>query len=260
LKSFFLTGINTELLALKISIMRKICYIAVIVCLGVSSCRFLGKRIHGNGVIKTEEKPVAAFKEVEASGDIKLIVSQGDLKPVKLEGDENILTYIEVIQEGEKIIIKTKDDVNLIPSGDLSVYVSSPNYRSIEVSGSSDIIGQNKITSNDELELQASGAGDIKMELDAPKVTAGISGSGSINLKGQARDLSIDLSGAGHAYCYELLTENTTVTISGAGSAQVYASVKLNAEVSGAGNINYKGNASVSQQISGAGSVNKAGN
>ncbi|MEJ0081399.1 MAG: DUF2807 domain-containing protein [Puia sp.] len=54
---------------------------------------------------------------------------QGDLKPVKLEGDENILTYIEVIQEGERITIKTKEGINLVPSGDLKVYVTSPTYK-----------------------------------------------------------------------------------------------------------------------------------
>jgi hypothetical protein len=237
--------------------MRKFYCLSCMVLIALTSCRFLGKRIHGNGVITTIEKPVSPFKEVEARGDIKLIVTQGDLKPVKLEGDENILSYIEVSQEGERIIIQTKPGVNLIPSGDLNIYVTSPAYKSIDVSGSSDIIGQNKITSDEELSLQASGAGDIKMEVDAPKITTGISGSGTISLKGQARDLNIDLSGAGHAYCYDLLTETTTVEISGAGSAQVYASVKLNAHVSGAGNISYKGNASVSQEISGAGSVNK---
>jgi hypothetical protein len=237
--------------------MRKLYFLLFITFLALASCRFLGKRIHGNGVITSVEKTVSPFKQVDANGDIKLIVTQGDLKPVKIEGDENILSYIEVIQEGDRITIQTKPGINLIPSGDLNVYVTSPTYKSIEVSGSSDIIGQNKITSTDELSLQASGAGDIKMEVDAPKISAGISGSGSVNLKGQAKDFNVDLTGAGHAYCYDLLTENTTVQISGAGSAQVYASVKLKADVSGAGNINYKGNASVSQQISGAGSVNK---
>ena len=222
-------------------------------------CRFMGKRIHGNGVIKTEERTVSPFKEVEASGDIKLMVSQGDLKPVKLEGDENILPYIEVDQEGDRIKIKTKQGYNLSPSSDLNVYVTSPVYSSIEVSGSSDIMGQNKITNPENLALEASGAGDIEMEVDAPEITASISGSGSISLKGQTKDLDINFSGAGHAYCYDLLTENTKVDISGAGSAEVYASVKLEADVSGAGNITYKGNASnVTQQISGAGSVNKA--
>jgi hypothetical protein len=238
--------------------MRKYYFLALIALLGLASCRFLGKRVHGNGVIKTEERAVSAFSEVEASGNIQLIVLQGDLKPVKLEGDENILSFIEVNQEGDRIIIKTKESVNLIPSGDLKVYVTSPTYKSIEVSGSSDIIGGSKITSNDELSLEASGAGDIKLEVDAPKIVSGISGSGSINLKGQARDLEINLSGAGHAYCYDLMTENTSVDISGAGSAQIYASVKLTADISGAGNISYKGNAAVSQQISGLGSINKA--
>jgi hypothetical protein len=237
--------------------MRKPYFLLFIAVLAFSSCRFWGKRIHGNGVIKSVEKPVNAFKDVEADGDIKLIVIQGELQPVKLEGDENILSYIEVIQNGDKITIQTKPGVNLSPSVDLNVYVTSPNYRNIEVSGASDIVGQNKLTSTDELTLKASGAGDIKMEVDAPKITAGISGSGSIDLKGQTKDLSIDLTGAGHAHCFDLLTENTTVSISGAGSAQVYASVKLNADVSGAGSIDYKGNASVSQEISGAGSVNK---
>jgi Putative auto-transporter adhesin, head GIN domain len=52
--------------------------------------------------------------------------------------------------------------------------------------------------------------------------------------------------------------ENTKVDISGAGSAQVFASVKLDAEVSGAGSVTYKGNAvNVSQHVSGVGSVNK---
>jgi hypothetical protein len=238
--------------------MRKYFLLTLIAFLGLVSCRFLGKRIHGNGVIKTEERAVSSFKNVEAAGNIQLLVIQGDLKPVRLEGDENILTYIEVIQEGDRITIKTKEGVNLVPSGDLKVYVTSPTYKSIEVSGSSDIIGQTKITSPDDLSLEASGAGDIKMEVDAPKITAGISGSGSVNLKGQAKDFDVNLTGAGHAYCYDLMTENTKVDISGAGSAQIYASVKLTADISGAGNISYKGNASVSQQISGAGSVNKA--
>jgi Putative auto-transporter adhesin, head GIN domain len=238
--------------------MKKLFLFSLIAFVGLTSCRFMGKRIHGNGNIKTVEKPVSSFTEVEADGDIKLIVIQGDTRPVKIEGDENLLSYIEVSQDGDRVRIQTKEGVNLIPTGNLNVYVSSPVYKSIEVSGSSDIIGQNKITSSEELNLQASGAGDIQMDVDAPKITSGISGSGSIKLRGQTKDLDIDLSGAGHAYCYDLLTENTTVQISGAGSAQVYASVKLKADVSGAGNISYKGNASVSQDISGAGSVNKA--
>ncbi len=238
--------------------MKKILLLTTAIFTLISCGRFMGKRIRGNGVIKTEERTVSPFKNVEASGAIKLVVSQGELKPVRLEGDENILPYIEVKQEGDRIEIRTKPGYNINPSGDLIVYITAPVYSSIEVSGASDIRGQNKISNPENLQLEASGAGDIEMDVDAPEITAKISGSGSVKLKGQTRDLDIELSGAGHAYCYDLLSENTKVDISGAGSAEVYSSVKLEAEVSGVGNVRYKGNASnVNQHVSGAGSVSK---
>lgn len=225
--------------------------------LGLGSCRhFFGKRVHGNGNIKTEEKTVGSFKQVEVSGAAKVLVTQGDKSSVRIECDENLLPYIEVFQEGDKVYVKDKPGFNIDPSGDLLVYVTSPTFSYISASGACDILGQNKITSED-LSLHVSGAGDIKMEVDAPKLAAEVSGSGSINLKGQTKDVELELTGAGHAHCYDLLAENTKVDITGAGSAEVYASVKLKADVSGAGSVNYKGNAQVSQSVSGAGSVNK---
>jgi len=53
------------------------------------------------------------------------------------------------------------------------------------------------------------------------------------------------------------MAENTQVELSGAGDAQVFASVKLDVRVSGAADVKYKGNATVSQSVRGAGSVKK---
>jgi hypothetical protein len=239
--------------------MRKYIWLLIALPLVMGSCReIFGKRIRGNGIIKTEERGVSSFKNVEVSGAINVYVSQGETKSVKIEGDENLLKYIEVLQDGDKIMVRQKHGYNLSPTGDLRVYVTAPVYNDIDVSGACDIIGQMKIVNSENLALHVSGAGDIKMEVDAPQLKAEVSGSGSINLKGQTKDVDLELTGAGHAHCYELLSENTKVDISGAGDAEVYASVKLDAEVSGAGSVSYKGNASnVNQHVSGAGSVKK---
>jgi hypothetical protein len=241
--------------------MRKYLFIALGLTLILGSCRhFWGKRVRGNGNIKTEDRSVGNFKNVDVSGATNVYVSQGQegQHTVKIEGDENLLPYIEVIQEGDKIIVRTRQGFNLEPTGDMKVYVSAPIYNNIDVSGACDIIGQSKITNPEDLSMHVSGAGDIKMEVDAPRLKAEVSGSGSINLKGQTKEVELELTGAGHAHCYDLLSENTSVNISGAGSAEVFASVKLDATVSGAGDVSYKGNASnVSQHVSGAGSVNK---
>lgn len=241
---------------------KRLIFLALPLLIVLGSCRnFMGKRIRGNGNIRTEERPVQNFKEVEVGGAAKVMVSQGDKPAVKVETDDNLLQYIEVFQEGDKVYIKEKSGYNLRPSGDINVYVTSPVYSRISASGACDIIGQNKISNPEDLRLHVSGAGDIKMEVDAPTLGAEVSGSGNINLKGQTKNVDLELTGAGHAHCYELLAENTKVEISGAGSAEVYASVKLDATVSGAGNVNYKGNASeVNQHVSGAGSVKKVSN
>jgi hypothetical protein len=225
----------------------------------LSSCRFgSGKRVEGNGHIKSVERSVGSFSEVEVHGAIDVHVSQGDEKPVRIEGDENLLEYIEIKQNGNKIEVRTRRGYNLRPSSDLKIYVTSPRFSKIDVSGACDIIGDTKISNNDKLNLQVSGAGDIRMEVDVPVLSADISGSGSVNLKGRTRDFSCDLSGAGHARCFDLLSENTTIDISGAGDAEVYASMKVDAEVSGAGSVKYKGDAAtVNQKVSGAGSVRK---
>lgn len=226
---------------------------------GLGSCRnFMGKRVRGSGNIHKEERPVNNFKEVEVGGAAKVMVSQGDKSAVQVEADDNLLQYIEVFQEGDKVYVREKKGFHLLPSGDINIYVTSPVYSRISASGACDIIGQNKISNPEDLHLEVTGAGDIKMEVDAPKLSAEVSGSGSIKLKGQTKDVDLELTGAGHAYCYDLLAENTKVDISGAGSAEVYASVKLDAQVSGAGNVSYKGNATdVNQHVSGAGSVKK---
>ena len=178
--------------------MRKYLLLLAALPIVLGSCRhFWGRRIHGNGNVKTEEHTVSPFSELHVSSTINVYVSQGELKPIKIVGDENLLSYIEIEQDGDELIIKNKNGVNLESDGDLKLYVTAPQFRKITVSGAGDIEGENKITSTDDMELGLSGAGSIRMEVDAPKVSSDISGVGSIYLKGQTKDADLTISGAG---------------------------------------------------------------
>ena len=226
----------------------------------LGACQGLGgKRVHGDGNIQTDEHAISSFKTLDLSVPADIYLSTGDHAAVKIEGDNNLLKFVEVEQTGDVVTIRSHEGFNLIPSGNLKVYVTTPTYDKIDASCACNIESQNKLTSPDGLEMHMSGAGNIKLEVDAPRVDARLSGAGNIYLKGQTKDVRLSLSGAGNAHCYDLLAENTEVNISGFGSAEVYASVKLSASVSGAGNVDYKGNATdVEQHVSGAGGVHKA--
>ena len=83
----------------------------------LASCQgIFGKRVHGDGNIKTEDRPVSDFKNVDVSGAAKVLVSQGDHPSVKIEGDENLLPYMEVNQIGNKIEVREKPGFNLAPT------------------------------------------------------------------------------------------------------------------------------------------------
>jgi hypothetical protein len=235
---------------------KKILLPVVIILMVAGSCHFGRDNEEGNGNIIREDRTVSNFRELEVHGAFDVYLSQGDLQPVRIETDENLIPYVETIQEGDKLVIRNKDGYSLDPSKKLIVHVMAPVYESIEVSGASNVLGQNKINNDEDLDLDISGAGDIKLEVDAPNIDIKISGSGKAILEGETRKLDLKLSGAGSARCFKLLSEITKVDISGAGNAEVFASDQLEANVSGAGSVKYKGGAKkVKQDVSGAGTV-----
>lgn len=238
--------------------MKRTFILAVFSVLFFSSCReVFGKRIRGNGTIKTENRSAGQFDGVHVSGSIDVYVRQDSAASIRVEADENLQEYVIVENDGGMLEIHPKNGTNLKPSRPIKVFVSSPVFSHFKASGACDIFGENKITSTEEISIDLTGASDIKMDLKAPKIDANVSGAGTISLRGETKDFVADGSGSTDIKCFDLLAENVDVEISGAGDAEVFASVKLDVQVTGAADVKYKGNATVNQKVSGAGSVKK---
>lgn len=238
--------------------MKKIFIGAIIILITASGCHdVFGKRIRGNGHIQSESRPAASFHSIDVSGAIDVYLRQDSIPSIRVETDDNLLSYVDVINERGTLYIREADRVNLKPTRGIKVYLSSPSYRRLEASGACHLFSENKIFGSDVIDIDLSGASDVNLEVKAPAVHADLSGAGTISLKGETRDFSVDGSGSTEVKCFDLLAENVKVKISGAGDADVFASVNLEVHVSGAGSVRYKGNPSVNQKISGAGSVKK---
>jgi hypothetical protein len=120
------------------------------------------------------------------------------------------------------------------------VYVTIKEVNSIKTTSAGDVFGESPINS-DRLELSASSAGDIKIEVNSKNLDVDISSSGDINLTGETDMLRADLSSAGDLKAYELKTREADISVSSAGDADVNVSERLTARASSAGDINYKG-------------------
>ncbi|QEC40366.1 head GIN domain-containing protein [Pseudobacter ginsenosidimutans] len=222
-----------------------------------SSCSFVGgKKVRGKGEVRTESRSVTQFSGVSTSGSFDIYVSSGP-QEVKIEAEDNLLEYIETYINDGVLRIRTKDGFSLRPTKNVKVFVTNPTFNKIHSSGSGNIIGQNKIISNDKLDLSVSGSADINLEVDAPEVESEISGSGNTDLKGATKKFETKISGSGNVRALDLMSEETEVKITGSGDVSVFASVKLTVRVTGSGDVRYKGNATVDSKITGGGGVTK---
>lgn len=216
------------------------------------------KGINGSGNIVTQSRTTEKFNSIDVSGAIDVYVKQDSAQQtIKVETDDNLQEYIDIHEDNGVLYISQRDNYSLDPSKKIKVYVSALYYRRLNISGASNIYSENKLVSSETLDIDMSGASEVKIEVKAPRINADISGASSVKISGETKDFNVEGSGASDIKSFDLMTENTTLDISGACSAEVFASVKLDVEASGASGIKYKGNAAVNQDVSGASSVKK---
>jgi len=238
--------------------MKRSLFIAFSSLVIFSSCHgIFNDHIHGDGNVVSENRPVPSFKGVDVSGGLKIYVKQDSIASLMVEVDKNLQEYIITEVRDGILEIYQENNTSLESTKGIKIYVSNPSFNSFEASGATEIHGQNKIQQTGEIHFNVSGASRVDLDLNAPKISGELSGASSAKLSGETKDFIIDASGASHAKCTDLMTENTDVDLSGASSANIFASVKITGEASGASHLSYKGNASANVNTSGAGSVNK---
>src|SRR5579872_4493844 len=144
--------------------LRTCCILLALPFLLASCDDFAGKRVHGDGNIKSDDRSVSDFKRLDlrVAGDVYL--TQGDHPAVKIETDNNLLQYIDVQQDGYKVTIRERPGFHLVSSTDLKIYVTAPTYNTVNISGACNLETQNKISNSEGFELHMSGAGNIHVE------------------------------------------------------------------------------------------------
>ena len=103
------------------------------------------------------------------------------------------------------------------------------------------------------VKIKSSGISDIVSDgnLNLAQLTLDVSGTANIELSGQVADQTIKVSGVLDAKNFELLTNNTTIDVSGSSDIEIACAGDLDIDVSGIATVSYKGIPSISQNTSG---------
>lgn len=235
--------------------LRLLTFSIAILCISACTHAQFRTSVTGNGNVITRERKADNFTGIKVSSGIDVYLKQGNEMSITVEADENLHEYI--ITEVRNGILNVYTDANIREADRKRVYVAMKEINSVSTTSAGDVIGETPVRS-DRLELSASSAGDIKLEVTSKELKINISSSGDMTLTGEADILEADLSSAGDLNAYDLKAREADISVSSAGDADINVTEKLTARSSSAGDINYMGNPKyIDSHSSSAGGVHK---
>jgi Putative auto-transporter adhesin, head GIN domain len=189
--------------------------------------------IRGNGHIKTEDRPISAFTEIDAGGAFEIEWQSGS-PALRLTTDENLLSYVESDVSGDTLRLRTHDQI--WPTHGIKVVISSPTRAAARIRGA--------------VKLTAKQLTGSKFALEA-------SGASRVSFDGNIDELLADMTGASELDASGLQTKIAEISTTGAGDAEVAVAETLKVSITGAGKVSYSGNPTIEKHITGAGSVRR---
>ena len=210
--------------------MKKITIVCLTVCIALAAgCRWVGVR--GNGRIKTDDRTISAFTEIDAGGAFEIEWQSGP-PALQITTDENLLSYVESDVSGDTLQLRTHEQI--WPTHGIKVIISSPTRSAARIRGAV------KLTAK---------------QLTGPKFALEASGASRVSLDGNVDELLADMTGASELEASGLQTKTAEISTTGAGDAEIAVAETLKVAITGAGKVRYSGNPTVEKHITGAGSV-----
>jgi Putative auto-transporter adhesin, head GIN domain len=212
--------------------MKKIIFVFLAACVVLAvGCRWVG--IRGNGHLKTEDRPISAFTEIDAGGAFEIEWQSGS-PALRITTDENLLSYVESDVSGDTLRLRTHDQI--WPTHGIKVVISSPTRAAARIRGA--------------VKLTAKQLTGSKFALEA-------SGASRVSFDGNIDELLADMTGASELDASGLQTKIAEISTTGAGDAEVAVAETLKVSITGAGKVSYSGNPTIEKHITGAGSVRR---
>lgn len=226
---------------INIHMKRQVFYISafILAILILSSCIFdFTDSVTGNGNLTTENRDIADFSSIRASGGLKVKINIGKEYSVSVEADENLQEYILTEVHSGELNIATERNIRHAKAR--NVIVTLPELNEISVSGAADVSCET-LLKTDKFDADVSSAGKLEMEIKAKEIILEASSSGKIKIFGESDQLRLNVSSAGSIDADKLMVKYCKASASSAGSASLWVTDEIEADASSAGSLVYKG-------------------
>lgn len=224
--------------------MKKVVLLLATILLSITSVHaqwWGSEKVKGNGEMITKKRSVGSYDEVKLVGSMNVILVSGKEGNLIVEAESNLQEYIETEVSGSSLKITSKKGYDLRPTEEIRITVPVESISEISLTGSGDIWTKELIKAS-KMDINLTGSGDMKLELDVQHLDGSLTGSGDIKLRGKAEVFECNVIGSGDFEAYELVAQNVEAKVMGSGDIMVAPKKSLEARVSGSGDIKYRGN------------------
>jgi len=204
-------------------------------------------RIEGSGNLITKEFPVKSFDELSASGVFELKLSQGDKEQVKIEAEDNLMELFTVENNGSKLDIHMKKDVDLNTKKKMTVYITFKNLKSMDLQMVGGTSSEEQLKFSD-LKLKNQSVGSVNLDMTLQTLNLENESVGSLRLKGTADNAVIKSNSVGGFNAADFVVQKMEIENNGVGGATVNAEKELKISDSFLGKVNNKGNATAKRK------------
>lgn len=226
--------------------------------------------IVGNQVVATETRQQVLFDELINEGNFNVYFEYDTVSEITIEAESNLIEHIRTIVNGRTLEIDSRE--SLRTHYPINIYVKSPGLNTLRLSGSGSITADS-LAANDlnvvlsgsgnisgafwarQMGIGISGSGIVHAAVYADNLTSHLSGSGDMNLNGTATNGNLKVSGSGNVNAYDLIQNESAVTISGSGNMYLFVLDYLNVTITGSGSVFYRGNPDIDTHITGSGTI-----
>ncbi len=201
-------------------------------------------KIEGSGNVVTKEVAVQSFDELTVSGVFSVLLTQGGKEEVKIEADDNLQDLFEVKNEGSKLIIGMKKDVNFSSKKKIKVYISFKKLKTMNLKTVGNVTSEQNL-SFDDLKLENKSVGNVDLKLTARSLDINNKSVGNVKLQGKADDVVIKNKSVGQIEAAGFIVQKMDIDNNGVGSAEVNAEKELKVKDSFLGKVTNKGAATI---------------
>ena len=183
-------------------------------------------------------KSLGDFSKVTAFDKISVKLVSSNENRIEIKGD--LASEVQIITKNKELKIRMPLE-HLMKGDDVNVILYFKKLEAIEANEGSSISCDSNLKALD-FNLIAKEGADIKVAIDAQRITLKSSNGAVITLSGKAQNLEAIVSSGGILEAQKLETNQTVISVNAGGNADVFATDLVDAKVRAGGNITIYGN------------------